>query len=436
MALRVEWYESPRIITILSPLTEISIQELSDQIKDIEDEPANLAFPILILTFGKQPLGGGVFVGITAVLQNAKIAFEARSGPEEVACTITGGNLVAVDENGSTINPIHPTAFTQVTIQQSTSQSIATPTSEYGIMHLIENLQGTHKSVGNIFYWDPTGGSDTNDGITPATAVATFSAAESLCTAGNHDVIFALANDAGGVTTYTTPITISKATTKLRGPGYQFQLVPSASGSVPVTVTGNSVEFSGFYVKTAVGGTDDGIVVNAGVNNTLIKDCWIDSATGNGILLDGSSRSKIQTCAIESSAASGISIADSTTLTKISQCIITGSTDDGVSLAGTSSTDNIFEDNLIYNNGGYGIDIGTSVVRTGVRKHHTFSGNTSGSTRDLGSATFIETPAGGASASDIADSVWDELIADHITTGTMGKTLKDAKTKATLASLR
>ncbi len=80
--------------------------------------------------------------------------------------------------------------------------------------------------------------------------------------------------------------------------------------------------------------------------------------------------------------------------------------------------------------------MGSGVTRTGVRLHHTFSGNTSGSTRDLGTGTFIETPAGGASASDIADAVWDEVISGHTTSGTAGRTLKDAKTKATLASLK
>lgn len=434
--LLVDWHSSPRIIYILAPTIDITVQDLSNDIKDIEDEPAHLSYPYLISTFGKQALGAGAYVGITAVLNNAKIAFEARSGPDEIACTVTAGNLVAVDADGASINPVHPTAYTQVTIQQSTSPSIATPESDYALMYMIENIQGTHKSVGNVYYWDPTGGSDSNAGTTPSTAKATYAGAEALCTAGNHDIIFALANDDAGVTTYTTPIAITKDTVKLRGPGYQFQLVPSSAGSDAVTISGHSVEFSGFYVSTAAGGTDDGISVSSSVNNALIKDCWVDSATGNGVNINGASRTKVQTCAIESAGAAGISIADGTTLSKISQCIITGSTGDGVELAGSSSSDNMFEDNLIYNNGTYGIDIGTGVVRTGVRKHHTFSGNTSGSTRDLGTATFIETPAGGASASDIADAVWDELIADHQTTGTAGKTLKDAKTRATLASLK
>ncbi|MFZ2202244.1 MAG: hypothetical protein WAV56_02495 [Microgenomates group bacterium] len=37
---------------------------------------------------------------------------------------------------------------------------------------------------------------------------------------------------------------------------------------------------------------------------------------------------------------------------------------------------------------------------------------------------------------NIADGVWDELIAGHAISGSTGKTLKDAKLKATLASLK
>ena len=439
MALRVDWFSSPRIITVLAPLTEISVQEISDQIKDIEDEPANLAFPILILTFGKQPLGGGSFVGITAVLQNATIAFEARPGPTEEAMTINGGNLVAVDEAGSTINPISPTAFTQVTIQQSTSPSIATPPSDYAMLYLLEalNSSGGTKTLGNIFYWDPTGGSDTNDGSTPTLAVETFSKAHSLCTDGNNDVIFALANDASGITTVTTPIAITKDGVKLRGPGYPLQIIPSASGSDTLSINASNVEVSGLYIETAASGTDDAVTVT-GTNN-LVKDLWVASARGNGIVLSSATRTIIKTCAIENAGQSGtgdgISIGASSTLSKITNCIVTGSAGDGVSISGATISDNIFETNLIYNNGGYGIDIGTGVLRTGVRLNHTFSGNTSGATNDLGSQTFIESPSGGESASAIADAVWDELISDHTTAGTTGKTLRDAKTRATLASI-
>ncbi len=80
--------------------------------------------------------------------------------------------------------------------------------------------------------------------------------------------------------------------------------------------------------------------------------------------------------------------------------------------------------------------MGSGVTRTTVRSANTITNNTSGNTQDLGTDTYIETPAGGASASDVADAVWDELIASHTISGSTGKTLKDAKTKATLASIQ
>ena len=91
-----------------------------------------------------------------------------------------------------------------------------------------------------------------------------------------------------------------------------------------------------------------------------------------------------------------------TNLLKVRQSIISGNGADGADLAGTGLTDNIFENNLIFNNTGYGVDVGSGVTRTGVRLNHTFSGNTLGATRDLGTGTFIETPAGGASATELA----------------------------------
>jgi len=81
----------------------------------------HLGYPRLIDAAGKEPLGGGVSVGITATLQNAVVAFEGRPGPDWVLCTISGGNLVAVDENDAEIDPRQPTAF--VTIDRTSSSS-------------------------------------------------------------------------------------------------------------------------------------------------------------------------------------------------------------------------------------------------------------------------------------------------------------------------
>ena len=422
-----------RVIQVDAPQTEVVIQDLINQIRDYEDELENMDLEKIADAYGKQPLGTNEFVGITLVLvNNWRVAFEARPGPETVTCYVRGGNLVA--ENDYDNNPIKPTAFTQVVIAQSSSPTIIQADADYGALFLIESLRGKHASLGSIFYWNPTAGSDSNSGTTPANAVKTFDKAQSLATAGNHDIIFALSTDPSGITTVTSPISITKSTLKLRGPGFPFQFAPTTSGSPTIEISADGVEISGFYVTTASGGTDNAIEVSG--DNILIKDCWIKEATGNGIYITGASRTQIDTCAIEDCGAAGIAISSSTALSTIKKCIITGN-QNGVTLSGTSINDNIFETNLIYNNTNAGISIGSGVLRTGIRLLHTFAGNAV-NIQDLGTGTFQDT-SGAITQTDIdliVDGVWDEIIGTHTIAGSAGKTLKDAKTKATLASLK
>lgn len=433
MAASLTFLKTQKIIQVDSPQISLDVQDLVNQIRLYEENLLNLDYGTIVNAYGKQPLGGGAYVGITMELINDwRLAFEARSGPDTILCTLSGGNIVAVNQYSN--NAIYPTAFTQVIISQSSSPTLVQSTSDYAMMYMIEALRGRKSAVGSIFYWNPTSGSDSSDGLSPANAVATFNKAQTLSTAGAGDIIFAISTASGGITTTNEKITISKAGLKVRGAGYVFQMVPITTGAPTVTITADSVEFEGFFVKSASGGTDDGIVITG--DNVLVKDSWVSDVTGDGIDISSSARSVVDTCVIEDCAGTGIKIGNTTTNLKVKQSIIPGNGVDGVDLAGTGLTDNIFESNLIFNNTGYGIDIGSGVTRAGVRLNHTFSGNTLGATRDLGTGSFIETPAGGESASAIADAVWDEVIGGHITPGTMGQVLKATKLKATLASLR
>jgi len=226
----------------------------------------------------------------------------------------------------------------------------------------------------------------------------------------------------------------------LRGPGYSFQLAPSSSGSDVVTIgtDAHGVEVSGFYIQPAAGGTDNGITVND-ADNVYIKDCWIYGATANGIDVSNSTRTKIEKCAIENCTAGyGIALGASTTRNNVSTCIVTGCVD-GINLSGTGLADNILENNIIYNNSTSGINVvDSTVVRTGIRLHHTLADNTT-NIIDNGTDTFQDTSGTITSGDidDIVDGVWDEVISPaHITAGTAGRILRDAKTKATLASLK
>jgi hypothetical protein len=114
-----------KIITVEAPATEATIQELHNLIMDWSDELKNLEVGKIEDTYGKQQLTGGVYVGLTMVLYDWYIAFEARPSPTWIECIISGGNLVRYDTvaMGYT-SPIHPTAYVSVTISSSSSATL------------------------------------------------------------------------------------------------------------------------------------------------------------------------------------------------------------------------------------------------------------------------------------------------------------------------
>jgi len=411
--LRFDFYNS--IIEVPAPDTSVDLQYLINEVRDTEDElsPA-MAYPKIADAFGKQSLGGGTFVGLTVQLLDAwKLRFEARPGPETIACIVTGGN--------------------QVTIAQSSSPTIASEDNT-AIKYLIESIRGSQPSgVGNAYFWDPVNGDDTNNGTTPAKAVKTFAQAQSLATDANFDIIYCLATDPSGITTVDENLSITKNTLKVRGPGHTFQIKPTTTNVDTISIGAHSVEVSGLYIETAPTGSANGISITG--NRNFIKDCWITNVRSQGINLIDSAFSKINNCVVEHCAGNGIKVNNNVTQLNISKNIIFDNVD-GVLFSGTGIADNLIENNIIYKHTGYGVEIGSGVLRTNIRGGNTFTKNTSGNTLDNGTDTYIETQAGGASASEIADAVWDEVIASHAGAGSAGKALKDAKTKATLASLK
>lgn len=113
-----------RIITVPAPTTEINCQTLINEIRDWEDEIANMEVAKVADASGKDNLGGGLQVGITLRLLNWKLKFEDRLGPDYVDCVVKGGNLVAVDEYNQPMNPIEPAAYVTVTLTQAVSAAL------------------------------------------------------------------------------------------------------------------------------------------------------------------------------------------------------------------------------------------------------------------------------------------------------------------------
>jgi len=73
----VDFFATPqRIAEVADPSTEFIMQDVVDTLRIAESSFTGMSFPSLLDAFGKQDLGGGVKVGITVALQEAKIAFE------------------------------------------------------------------------------------------------------------------------------------------------------------------------------------------------------------------------------------------------------------------------------------------------------------------------------------------------------------------------
>ena len=79
-----DYQPSPRVVEVAAPSTELTVQDLVDTLRVSEEAfVEGLAFDKLIDAAGKEDLGGGVLVGITANLQDAQVSFEARRTPAE-----------------------------------------------------------------------------------------------------------------------------------------------------------------------------------------------------------------------------------------------------------------------------------------------------------------------------------------------------------------
>ena len=114
-----------RLIIVESPTTGVTVQELINAIRNFEDDLVNFDISTIATASGKDNLGGDppLFIGITLKLLNWKVKFEDRQGQEYIICSVTGGNLLAVDGNNQFMEPVEPSSF--VTVVKTSSVSAA-----------------------------------------------------------------------------------------------------------------------------------------------------------------------------------------------------------------------------------------------------------------------------------------------------------------------
>lgn len=89
------WSTSPRVLEVAAPSTEFIVQDVVDTVRKLEDRFDGMGFDHLLNAAGKEDLGGGVQVGITATLQDAKVAFEGRTTAAQTG-TVTGAPIAPI----------------------------------------------------------------------------------------------------------------------------------------------------------------------------------------------------------------------------------------------------------------------------------------------------------------------------------------------------
>lgn len=140
----------PATKTILVPSTdaEITVQELVDQIANYLDDPQCLDIDWFAEWAGKVSLGGTpeVFSEVILILlDDWRLEFEGRGGPDYIPCVVLGGTLVAANTFDN--NPIKPSSFTQVQIRQSISGTLLDAEE---MRKILQNTAITNRDTGQM----------------------------------------------------------------------------------------------------------------------------------------------------------------------------------------------------------------------------------------------------------------------------------------------
>ena len=92
----------PRLVSVAAPSVEVTIQDLHDTLRAIEDDLTSTLFEDLISSAGKESLGGGVEVGITSTLQNAQLSFAARTTSVSNGTSTSTGSATILTDTSAT----------------------------------------------------------------------------------------------------------------------------------------------------------------------------------------------------------------------------------------------------------------------------------------------------------------------------------------------
>lgn len=285
MSISINWRTGvitvPKSFTSLVQLTPVEIRNLDIDIfrlalKDLEDDDVGIVWPRTHDHNTEVSIGGVTLARVVEILDPYTVTFEDGS---------YAVNLIGANSNiGDKVN------LNSVSVRSSNSAGLVNITeiekSSIDSKYIVEGLRPHHSGFGTTWYWDPNNGDDARDGLLPENAIKTFSVLHDLVGDGANDIIFCIAPGQVGATVVDYPISITKNGVFLRGPGRRVMIRPSDPNVNAITISGSTVEVSGFRVETLGTGTGSCIHVATGSDFTLLEDLWINGAGSYGILVD------------------------------------------------------------------------------------------------------------------------------------------------------
>jgi len=346
---------------------------------------------------------GGSGQGLTINNYNGDIEIKNKTGEDRVDIVLNSGKVIL--DSTVTAGEISVVGTGQLVDNSTGTTTVIAHylTNPFNIRKnlasLIEFQRPHHTGTGDVYYWDPYGGDDTNDGVSEKSAFKTFAQTHNILGQRNHDIVICVPGDPSGLTTADEHVTITKDYVFVRGPGRDFLIQPTTDTSDSITVSGNGVEISGLRAATAAASTKKAINVDA--DFILLKDLWIEECE-DGIFLSTGGNHIIENCEIHHLTGNGITLAGDTEHVEIKACHISDCDNDGIKIDTTGDHGiHIFDETTAHNSGGYGINIvnGESVR---VSNSVVLYGNTLGDINDNGTNTHIDT----LTNTSISDAVW------------------------------
>lgn len=89
-----DFYKWERFALVQRPDTEVAVVDLYKEVKNYEDEPRMTTEPEWATASGLEELGGGVKVGVTVQMDNARVGFEPNNS------SVSSGTATSADSNG------------------------------------------------------------------------------------------------------------------------------------------------------------------------------------------------------------------------------------------------------------------------------------------------------------------------------------------------